>query len=58
MPLKGEIIVEFDREKHEYLAMWEPVVFGMGKTEKDAVEDMMAAAELFIENTHQETLDK
>jgi predicted RNase H-like HicB family nuclease len=58
MPLKGEIIVEFDREKHEYLAMWEPVVFGMGKTEKDAVEDMMAAAELFIESTHRETVGK
>ncbi|MGD9143451.1 MAG: hypothetical protein PVG61_06370 [Dehalococcoidia bacterium] len=58
MPLKGEIIVEFDREKHEYLAMWEPVVFGMGKTEKDAVEDMMAAAELFIETNYQKIMDK
>ena len=49
MPLAGDILLEFDRETQEYLAVWEPVVFGMGKTEPAAMQDLIAAAGLFIE---------
>ena len=51
MPLKGDILLEFDNETQEYLAVWEPVVFGMGKTEQEAVRDLIAAAELFMDGT-------
>ena len=55
MPLKGEIILEFDKETQEYLAVWEPVIIGMGKTERAAVEDLIAAAELFIDTNNSQT---
>ena len=55
MPLKGDILLEFDRETQEYLAVWEPVVFGIGKTEQEAVKDLMAAAELFVNSNRLNT---
>lgn len=49
MPLKGEIILQFDEDTREYLAVWEPVIIGMGKTQPGAMEDLMAAANLFMD---------
>ena len=49
MPLAGDILLEFDEETQEYLAIWEPVIFGMGKTKPEALKDLTAAANLFID---------
>ena len=49
MPLTGDILLEFDDETREYYAVWEPVIFGMGKTEQEALQDLAAAANLFID---------
>jgi hypothetical protein len=49
MVLKGEITLEYDQETREYVAFWEPVIIGMGKTERDAVDDLTAAANLFLD---------
>jgi predicted RNase H-like HicB family nuclease len=53
MPLKGETILEFDKETQEYLAVWEPAIIGMGKTEQEAIKDLTAAAELLININYQ-----
>ena len=50
MPLSGDILLEFDEETREYFAFWEPVIIGMGKTEREAVQDLLAAAELLIDS--------
>jgi len=55
MPLTGDIILEFDEETREYFAVWEPVIFGMGKTEHEAIQDLTAAATLLIETNNQNT---
>lgn len=52
MPTVADIILEFDEETREYFAVWEPVIFGMGKTEQAAVEDLTAAAELLIDTNN------
>ena len=49
MTLKGEITIEYYAETREYLAVWEPVVLGMGPTRQAALEDLTAAANLFME---------
>ncbi|HEY98382.1 MAG TPA: hypothetical protein G4O16_09420 [Dehalococcoidia bacterium] len=48
MPMTGDILLEFDEETREYFAVWEPVIFGMGKTEQEAIQDLVAAAELLV----------
>ena len=53
MALKGDIILEYDQESREYLAFWEPVIIGMGKTERDAVDDLTAAANLYLDTCNQ-----
>jgi hypothetical protein len=55
MPLKGEVILEFDEETQEYLAVWEPVIIGIGKTQHDAIDDLTAAANLFIDTCNQQS---
>ena len=55
MALKGEITLEYDQEAREYVAFWEPVIIGMGKTERDAVDDLTAAASLFLDSYHQQS---
>ena len=57
MPMTGDILLEFDEETREYFAVWEPVIFGMGKTEKAAVQDLIAAAELFVDSNYQKIND-
>jgi predicted RNase H-like HicB family nuclease len=52
MTLSGDILLEFDEETREYFAVWEPVIFGMGKTEQEAMQDLIAAADLFIDSNH------
>jgi len=46
--MTGDILLEFDEETREYFAVWEPVIFGMGKTEQEAIQDLVAAAELLV----------
>lgn len=50
MPLTTDILLEFDEETREYFAVWEPVIIGMGKTEQEAIQDMMAAADLLLDS--------
>ena len=52
MPMTGEILLEFDEETREYFAVWEPVIFGMGKTEQEAVQDLVGAAELLMDSNN------
>ena len=52
MPMTGEILLEFDEETREYFAVWEPVIFGMGKTEQEAVQDLVGTAELLIDSNN------
>lgn len=54
MPLKGDILLEFDKETKEYLAVWEPVIIGMGKTQQDAIDDLTAAANLYLDTCNQQ----
>ena len=53
MTLSGDILLEFDEETREYFAVWEPVIFGMGKTEREALRDLTTAANLFIDTYNQ-----
>lgn len=50
MPLTTDILLEFDEETREYFAVWEPVIIGMGKTEHEAIQDMMAAADMLLDS--------
>lgn len=50
MPLTTDILLEFDEETREYFAVWEPVIIGMGKTEQEAIQDVMAAADLLLDS--------
>ena len=52
MPTAPDITLEFDEETREYFAIWEPVIIGMGKTERAAVQDLMFAAELLIDSNN------
>ena len=52
MPMTGEILLEFDEETREYFAVWEPVIFGMGKTEQEAMQDLVGAAELLMDSNN------
>jgi hypothetical protein len=50
MPINSEIRIEFDEEGRSYYTIWRPMVaIGMGKTEKEALEDLRAAAHFGIE---------
>jgi predicted RNase H-like HicB family nuclease len=42
--LAKNIDLEFDSETGEYFIVWEPAVIGMGKTEREALEDLREAA--------------
>jgi hypothetical protein len=53
MPLTGDIMLEFDKETREYFAVWEPVIIGMGKTEREAMQDLIAAAELLLDSNEE-----
>ena len=50
MPKKSEIQIEFDEETRSYYTIWQPMVaIGMGRTEKEALEDLRTAAYFGIE---------
>ena len=40
---------EFDRESGEYYIIWEPIVTGMGKTKREALEDLREAAHFGVD---------
>jgi hypothetical protein len=46
---KGDINLEFDIENREYHIIWEPVVIGLGKTRREALEDLRTAAHFGID---------
>jgi hypothetical protein len=46
----NDIQIEYDEEVQSYYIVWRPVVaVGMGKTEKDALEELRAVAHLGID---------
>jgi predicted RNase H-like HicB family nuclease len=50
LPAHNEIITEYDDDSQTYYIIWQPwVVVGMGETEKEALEDLRAAAHFGIE---------
>ena len=57
MPMTGDILLEFDEETREYFAVWEPVIFGMGKTEQEAIQDLVGAAELLMDSNNKKISD-
>ena len=45
MPSDNEMIMEYDEMNESYYVIWEPMaVIGMGKTKKEALDDMRQAA--------------
>ena len=45
-----EMIMEYDKVTDSYYVIWEPVaVIGMGRTEREALDDLREAANLGIE---------
>ena len=57
MTVTGDILLEFDEETREYFAVWEPIIIGIGKTEQEAIQDMMAAAEVLLDSSNQKIDD-
>jgi hypothetical protein len=55
MAFRGEITLEYDQESREYVAFWEPVIIGMGKTERGAIDDLITAANLFLDTCSQKS---
>jgi predicted RNase H-like HicB family nuclease len=50
MPTDEEMIMEYDEVTESYYVIWEPMaVIGMGKTEREALDDLREAANLGIE---------
>lgn len=47
--MANNINLEFDSETGEYYIIWEPVVIGMGKTERGALEDLREAAHFGVD---------
>jgi predicted RNase H-like HicB family nuclease len=46
---ENDINLEFDRESGEYYIIWKPLVIGMGKTSRDALEDLREAAHFGVD---------
>ena len=45
LPPNNEIRIEYDDYSQSYYIIWQPLtVIGMGKTEKEALEDLRTAA--------------
>ena len=42
--MANNINLEFDKKTREYYIIWEPIVIGMGKTSREALEDLREAA--------------
>lgn len=40
----GNIDIEYDSEGGDYYIVWSPMVIGAGQTEREALEDLRAAA--------------
>ncbi|MBN1693721.1 MAG: hypothetical protein JW845_09250 [Dehalococcoidales bacterium] len=46
---RNDIIVECDPDTMDYYSVWEPVVVGAGKTEREALDDLRAAAHFSVD---------
>ena len=46
---KNDINLEFDSETGEYYIIWEPIVISMGKTRREALEDLRTAAHFGVD---------
>jgi predicted RNase H-like HicB family nuclease len=47
--LANNINLEFDKKTREYYIIWEPIVIGMGKTSREALEDLREAAHFGVD---------
>lgn len=45
----NDIQLEFDRENGDYYIVWEPVVLSVGKTQRQALEELRGAAHLGVD---------
>ncbi len=46
---RNDIIVQCDPDNMDYYSVWEPVVVGAGKTEREALEDLRKAAHFSVD---------
>jgi hypothetical protein len=46
---KGSLNPKFDRETQGHYIIWDPIVIGMGKTKREALEDLRAAAHFGVD---------
>ena len=46
VPRKHDIEVGFDEESRDYYAVWDPIAIGLGRTRREALEDLREAAGL------------
>jgi hypothetical protein len=52
MPSDEEMIIEYDEITGSYYVVWEPMaVIGMGKTQREALDDMRQAAIFGMDTT-------
>jgi hypothetical protein len=48
-PTDRNIDIEFDEETHSYFIVWQPLFASSGRTEREALEDLRAAAHFGID---------
>lgn len=46
---KRDIEVGFDEQSRDYCAVWDPVAIGLGRTRREALEDLREAAHLGVD---------
>lgn len=49
MSRNHDIAIEFDEESRDYYIIWEPIVIGLGKTKRKAIEDLREAAHFGVD---------
>ena len=49
MPRKPDIEVGFDEQSRDYYAVWDRVAIGLGRTRREALEDLREAAHLGVD---------
>ena len=42
--VNNDIKLDYDQENGEYYIVWEPIILGAGKTERQALEELRGAA--------------
>lgn len=49
MSRKNDIDIELDEGTQNYYVIWEPIVIGMGKTKREALQDLKEAAHFGVD---------